>query len=347
MTIQADCSIGFKKESTYGAQVVPDRFLEFTSETLDLARTIHQGENLRPGSRVARSAKRIVTQEGIEGDIVQEVQTKGFGALFELLLGKVLSGPTETAAGSGVYQSVFTLSKDDYLPSATIQKGIPRLGANTVDALTFAGCQAQSFELAIAPGGVLTLTSTWTGGKGVDLEAEYATPSYPVGCELFSYVGASIALGGTITPPTATELAAGGTEVADVREATVSVSQGLDDNGYNLGGQGKRTRPAAMGLAEITGSLTIEYDTTAITDAVVNQLGLSLVLTFEGPTVIGDSGLRPVLQIVIPELKFEGDLPKSNGGDVITHSAEFVGLDGLAAGTQPFYLVWRTADTGL
>ena len=347
MTIQADCSIGFRKEATYGTIVVPNRFLEFTSETLDLNRTYFQGENLRPGSRVARSSKRIVTQEGVTGAITQEVQTKGFGALFELLLGSVVSGPTQVGTGSGVFQSVFALSKDDYLPSVTIQKGVPRLGANVVDALTFAGCQAESFDLSIDSAGVLMLTSNWTGGKKVDTDTAYAVPSYPVGCELFSYVGASIALGGTVTPPTATALATGGTEVANVRSWSLNVAQSLDSNGYNIGSRGERSRPAAMGIAAITGSMTIEYDTTVITDAVIDETGLALVLTFEGPTPIGGSGQRPVVQVVIPEVKLDADLPKSAGGDVITHSTTYTGLDPLKTGVQPMYLVYRSADTAL
>ncbi|MHC9046810.1 phage tail tube protein [Microbacterium saperdae] len=346
MTIQADCSIGFKQETTYGTPVVVDRFLEFVSESLDLSRTYVQGEGMRPGHRVARSAKRVLTQEGVEGDIEQEVQTKGFGTLFAAITGGVPS-TAETSAGSGVLQSVFTLGKHDFLPAVTIQKGIPRLGSSTIDAYTFPGCQCSSFELKLDSADILKLTTSWAGGKGVLTDTAYAIPSYPVGCELFSFVGASITLGGTITPPTATELASGGTAAANVRELSVSVEQSLDDNGYNVGGKGKRSRPGAMGLAAITGSLTIEYDTKAITDAVVAQTGLSLVLTFEGPSTIGTSGLPPVVQIVIPEIKLEGDLPKSNGGDVITHSTDFTGLDPLIGGVEPFYLVYRSADTAL
>ena len=32
MTLQSDCSVGFKAESTYGTGVTVDRWLEFTSE---------------------------------------------------------------------------------------------------------------------------------------------------------------------------------------------------------------------------------------------------------------------------------------------------------------------------
>lgn len=352
MVTQADCSIAFKKEATYGTPVVVDRFLEFTSETLDLDRAYHQGENMRPGSRVARSQKRILTREGAAGDITQEVQTKGFGALFELALG-VASAWTEVVVDSGVYQGVFTLAKDDFLPSATIQKGVPRLPTATtpggVDAFTFPGCQVASIEFEMSSESVLTVTTSWVGGRGVDTTTAYVPSAgkYPEGCELFSFVGAELVLGGTITAPTGTALATGGTVAGNVRECSISIDQALDENGRNLGGAGARSRPGAVGLAEITGSLTIEYDTTAITEAVLEQQGLALVLTFEGPSEIGISGLRPVVQIVVPEIKLEGDLPKSNGGDVITHSSDFIGLDPLVAGQEPIYVVYRSADLAL
>lgn len=352
MVTQADCSIAFKKETAYGTPVTVDRFLEFTEESLDLDRAYHQGENLRPGSRVARSQKRILTREGAAGDISQEVQTKGFGALFELALG-VASAWTEVEADSGVYQGVFTLAKDDFLPSATIQKGVPRLPtASTpggVDAFTFAGCQVSSLTLELFSEAVLTMSTSWVGGRAVDTTTAYVPSAgkYPVGCELFSFVDATLVLGGMITVPTATALATGGTVAGNVREFSITVDQALDDNGRNIGSGGQRSRPAAVGLAEITGSLTIEYDTTAITEAVLEQQGLALVLTFQGPTPIGASGLRPVVQIVVPEIKLEGDLPKSNGGDVITHATDFVGLDSLTPGQEPFYLVYRSADLAL
>jgi len=355
MVTQADCSIAFKKETTYGTPVTVERFLEFTSETLDLDRAYFQGENLRPGTRVARSQKRIMTREGAAGDISQEVQTKGFASLFELAFG-VASGWAEVEADSGVYQGVFTLAKDDFLPSATIQKGIPRLPSATepggVDAFTFPGCQVSSVEFEMSSEGVLTMTTSWVGGRAVDTATAYVPSAgkYPVGCELFSFVDAQIVLGGTITMPTTTTLATGGTPAGNIRECSISIDQGLDDNGRNLGSGGERSRPAAVGLAEISGSLTIEYDTTEITQAVLEQRGLALVLTFQGPTPIGDSGLRPIVQIVVPEIKLEGDLPKSNGGDVITHSSDFVGLaslESLVGGQEPIYLVYRSDDTAM
>lgn len=340
MTIQADCSIGFKKETTYGTAVTVDRFLEFNSETLDFEREFYQGAALRPGSRVARSARRVLVKDGGAGDIELEVPSRGLGTLLEAIMGTAGSALVSGA----LYQQLFTLTKDDFLPSLTIQKGIPRLGTNTVDAYTYRGCVNKSFELSLANAEVLKLKSSWHA-REIDTGIAYATPSYPTGVELFSFVGASLVVGGSVTPPTATALATGGTAVANVRDFSISVDQKLDDNGWNLGGAGKRSRRGAVQIAEIKGKITAEYDSLTFRDAVRDQTSLALVATFQAPTDI-TAGNKPTLQVVVPDIRFEGELPKSNAGDVITQSLDFTGFDGLTA-AHAMYIAVRTADTAL
>lgn len=341
MTIQADCSIGFKKETTYGTSVTPDRFLEFISETLDFDRTFYQSPALRPGSRLARSKGRALVKDGGKGDIDLEVPTRGLGTLLEALLGV----GSFTLVSTGLYQQVFTLIKDDFLPSVTLQKGIPRLGANVVDAYTARGSVCSSFEFSIANADVLKLKSSWLA-RDIDTATAYATPSYAAASELFSFVGASIVVGGAVTVPTATALATGGTVVANIRDFSLAVDNKLDSNGFNMGGAGKRTRRPAVGIADVTGRITAEYDATTFRDAVASQTPLALVATFQGPTDI-TTGNKPTLQITAPDIRLDGDaLPKSNGGDVITQSLNVTAFDGLVA-PHALYVAVRTADSAL
>ena len=338
--IQADCSIGFKKEATYGTAVVPDRFLEFTSETIDFDRTFYQGNGMRPGSRLSRSNRRALVKDGGKGDIELEVPTRGLGTFLEALLGVGSSSLVST----GLYQQLFTLIKDDFLPSVTLQKGIPRLGANTVDAYTAKGAVCSSFELSMANADVLKLSSSWTA-REIDTAAAYAVPSYAAAAELFTFVGAGLVVGGVVTVPTSTALATGGTPVADIRDFSISVDHKLDSNGYNMGGAGKRSRRPAVGLAEVKGRITAEYDAITFRDALAAQTPLALVATFEAATEI-TPGNKPTLQIVVPDIRFESELPKSNGGDVITQAIDFTVFDGLVA-AHPLYIAVRTADAAL
>ncbi|MBW9094640.1 hypothetical protein JNB62_13165 [Microbacterium jejuense] len=338
--IQADCSIGFKKETTYGTAVTVDRFAEFTSETLDFERTFYQGNGLRPGSRLARSGRRSLVKDGGAGDIELEVLSKGLGTLYEALFGTA----TSTLVSAGLYQQLFTLQKTDYLPSLTIQKGIPRLGADLVDAYTFKGATNTSWEMSMGNSEVLKLKTSWTA-REVDTTIAYATPSYPSAAELFSFISGQIVIGGAVTVPTATALATGGTAAGNIRDFSLSVDQKLDDNGYNLGGNGKRSRRGAVQLAEVKGKVTAEYDSTTLRDAVRDQQPIALVATFAAAADI-TAGQKPTVQITIPDIRFEGELPKSNGGDVITQALDFTAFDGLVA-AHALYLAVRTADTAL
>lgn len=340
MTTQLDASIGFKKETVFGTAVTVDRFLEFTDESLDFDRAYYQGSGLRPGARSPRSGRRTLSRDGGAGDIGLEVPTRGTGALLELLLGV---GASTLVSGS-VYQQLFTPIANDFLPTATIQKGVPRLGANVVDAYTLRGAVCSSFEFSAAAEDVLKLKTTWKS-KDVDTAIAYATPSYPAALDLFSFVGASLSLGGVVTLPTATALATGGTAASNVRDFSVTVENGLDSNGYNLGGGGKLTRPPAVGVLGIKGKITAEYDAQTLRDAVRDQTSMALVATFVGPTQIS-AGQFPTLQIVLPDIRLEGELPKSNAGDVIVQSIDFTAFDNLVA-PKPIYIVSRTADTAL
>ena len=105
----------------------------------------------------------------------------------------------------------------------------------------------------------------------------------------------------------------------------------------------KRPFVAILGGAKISGKLDVEYDGTVFRDAVLNETPMSLVLTYTGAALSSGS---ETLQVVLPEVKIDNELPKSNAGDLIMQSVNFSVLDNLAA-AQPIWVVMRTADTAL
>ena len=70
---------------------------------------------------------------------------------------------------------------------------------------------------------------------------------------------------------------------------------------------------------------------------------MSLVLTYTGGAL---SAGTETLQVVVSEMKLDGKLPTSNGGELITVGLEFTVLDNLTA-AQPLWIVARTADAAL
>jgi hypothetical protein len=341
VTTQLDCSIGAALESTYGTAVTVTKFVEFTDESLDPDYTFAQGEGLRVGSRVLRAGRRPAApvKQLISGDFTSELVSKGLGWIFNAALGSVTSTQRAT---TGVYQHNFTLTTTDYLPSYTIQKGVPPLGGGATNAYTFPGMVCSSLEIDCPNSDIVTLKPAWNGRELLTATA-YAAPAYPTPMEVLRFTGANLTIGGSPTAPTTTALAAGGTSVANVRDFKLTIDNGIDDGGFNIGSGGKRARKPAVGIAAVTGSMTIEYDSTTMRDAFVNQNDLALVFTVQGSTVIGTGSDVPALSIYIPDIRLEGDIPNANKGGVITQSVDFTVLDNLTV--SPITLSYVSTDT--
>lgn len=340
MTTELDCSITMAKETVYGTPVATSRAYEFVSETFDWTPTFSQGAGLRVASRLARAKRRKLSKSEVGGDMTVECVSKGMGYLWNACLG--VSTSTIIGAGPG-YQQLHTVATTDYLPSYTIQKGIPPLGGGATLPHTFAGMVASSFDLSIAPGGILTLKVVWVG-KSFDTSTAYAAPTYVVSEELFTFIDGAITVGGTVTMPTTTTLATGGTVVADITDWSLAWDNKLDQGGFTLGGAGKRTRSPAAGLAVATGKITAEFDTTTLRDAFVAQTDLAMVLTFQTTNQIS-AGVYPTIQVVLPDIRLDSELPKSNGGAPVVLSMPYTVLDNLVA--SPLQVAVVTTDTAI
>ncbi len=327
MTTPQDCSVGLGIESVYGTGVTPTRWFEFLDESFGYSKEIKQGVGLRVGSRVARSARRVVASAEGSGDLTIEAVSKGLGLLWQLAMG---SG-TSTLVSGGLYQQVFTLG--DVMPSATIQKGIPRADG-TVDAYTFTGCMVESLTIDCPNADNVKVKTSWNA-KDMTTATAYTAPSYATGPSVFTFAHGAV-YSGALTAPTATALASAATPVASIRSGSITIKHNLKTDRYNCGGGGRKEKPFA-GIREISGSLVAEYADTAFRDAIVNDTSMTLVKTFTSGT--------DVLQIVIPDVRFDGDIVKAST-DLALQDIKWVGLDGLSA-AQPIWIVCRTADTAL
>lgn len=327
MTTPQDCSVGLGVESVYGTAVARTRWFEFLDESFGFVKNVKQGVGLRVGSRVARSGRRVVASAEGSGDLTIEAVTKGLGLLWQLGLG---SG-TSTLVSAGLYQQVFTLG--DVMPSATIQKGIPRADG-TVDAYTFTGCMVESLTIDCPNADNVKVKTSWNA-KDMTTATAYTAPSYATGPSVFTFAHGAV-YSGELTAPTATALGSAATPVASIRSGSITIKHNLKTDRYNCGGGGRKEKPFA-GVREISGSLVAEYADTAFRDAIVNDTSMTLVKTFT-------SG-ADALQIVIPDVRFDGDIVKAST-DLAMQDIKWTGLDGLTA-AQPIWIVCRTADTAL
>ena len=333
-----ECSVGLVAESTWGTPVTVTRWYEFLSESLDYDKQVKQGMGLRVGSRVARSGRRVVVTTQPKGDIELELCSKGMGLLFQVATGTA----AHTLVSGSTYQQLYTLSTASVAPSVTIQKGVVEVGG-TVDPYTYAGMSCTGFEINCPKGDIAKAKFSFAG-KSLATATGYASPSYPASpVNLFHFAQGAITVGGAVVAPTTTVMASGGTAVANVRDFSLKVDNGLAIDRFNLGGAGLAAQPT-YGLRTITGNMTIEYDSTTIRDAYLADTALAATLTFTTSGALS-TGFEQ-FQIVLPEIRLDGDIPNANGNDLITLNVPFTVLDNLTA-TQPLWIAQRTADTAL
>lgn len=332
MTTTQDCSIGIFKESTYKTFGAATRWAEFVEESLGWEKNIKQGMGLRVGKRVARSARRTVPTAMGGGDWGLEAASKGMGLYWEGCLGT----GTSTLVSGSTFQQVFTLG--DTPPSWSLQKGLPRVDG-TVDPYSFLGAMVGSWEFDCPNGEIANLKMSMDIGD-ISTAQAYGAPSYasePV--NLFHFANGSIS-NGTLTAPTSTALASSTTPLASVRSFKVAVNNNLTGDRFNFGGGGRKDKPT-VGLREISGSIVVEYASSAFRDAVLNDSAMCLVFNLTAGAL--STGVE-TLQLVLPEVKFDNELAKANGTDLINQTMNFAVLDNLTA-AQPLWVVTRTADT--
>lgn len=347
MTLQTDASIGIVKETTYGTAVTVTRFPEFVDQNLTQDNKYVQGQGLRVGKTVARAARRALAQVDVKGDIKLEASTKGLGPFFQAMLGTGV--PTITSAPPA-WQQLFTPAVTDPMPSYTIQAGMPPIGGGTSLAHTFEGCVCDKWQItADASSGIVQVSTSWVG-KDLLTATAYAAPSYVATPHLFTFAQGAALIGvagtATLTVPGAATL---GTMTASAAATDIQITKfeldgdnATDGGGYVFGAAGKRGRSPVYGLRAITGSMTFEFASAVVRDYYLNQTNLSLLVTFtSGELIVGST--YSTLQIAIPSLILEGDVPNSNSGNAVTTDVKFTVLDNEVA-AFPLYIAIVTAD---
>lgn len=329
-----DWSVGMAKESTFGTGVTVSRFLEFAEPkvfTPDLG--IKQGVGIMPGKRVARSSRRVTTTRQAMGDITVEAFSKGLGLLLEACVG---SGTSANVSGA-TYQQVHVLA--DTLPSHTIQFGVPD-AAGTIRPQTYTGCTVSSWELGGAVGDIAMLKSSWDA-RDFTTATAYATPTYPSGGTLFTVEDATIYTG-TLTAPTSTALASATSAIAGVKDFKLSVANQLVADRIFVGSGGLKSKqlPATR---QPSVEMNVEYGSNDLWDAFIAQTPLCIVFSLVGAAL---STGNETLQIVLPEMKLDGDLPEGGPESIASQPIKLTALDNLTA-AQPLWVVTRTSDTAL
>jgi hypothetical protein len=237
---------------------------------------------------------------------------------------------TATQQGtSGAYQQVHTPDGAGAFvgKALTLQKGVP---GGAVQPFTYPGAKVTAWELDCKQSDIVTakitfdaideLTPDSTPNAGLALAAASYTDA-----DLFTFVGGSLLMGGTVTTASGVASVTGGTAMAAVTGINIKGSNAFNTDLYYLGSATKAEQ-IQNNWSDPQGQIDLDFTDLSTYDQYDNDSGSALHLSFVGPEI--SVGYNYALDILIPHIRLEdGVSPQVGGPDVVSVSAPFTGLD--------------------
>lgn len=333
-----DSSLNIKPQTAFGTPVTPDRAFPMNSGSLDWTPTIVTSQELRANLYMSQAARRIVVGGQGAGDLEMNVLSKGFGYWWQACMGSL----TSTLVSTGVYQQLATWTS---VPTPlTVQQATPRVDG-TIDAITYSDVAVSAFTITFNNQGLLTLSVTLDLGK-ISTSTAFATLTYATTPNLFGWGNPATAQGfsftsGTYTAPTTTALASGSTTFTGIRSLSITADRSLKNDRFNADGAGFKSQQIG-GMFNVTGSLEVEYNSTAQRDSFLIQSEQCLVATATAGALTTGS---ETVQVAIPAFNIDSGAVPQPSMDLPVQTIPFTVLyDG---SNVPFVIATRTADTAV
>lgn len=281
---------GLKKESAYGVDPTVDQFFRVIKDTVKPDIATLESKSLRPGQAPHQSGFVNYTQ-GASGQISMEVSTKQFGAWFAQCFGAL------TTSGPSASYYTHTYTMDDIDRSHTWQGNRPRFPTNADKAFTFTGGKVSKFKLATSTDNLLLLDvdvdyQNWTYGTAL------ATASYPSADLLFSFLGATVSLGGT---------------TIGALDWSLEVDNSLNVNRRYLDGTGLKSEQKGTGDYPVAmWAVTLDFDdTTQIARIAQASADAGAVAAVNANFAV--AGSSSIITVSIPAARFEEGFPEVSG----------------------------------
>lgn len=310
---------GFAKEaSAWGTRAAPDHWLPVTKWDIQKVAERVTGQGISAGSFTEQIATTAEASQMCEATVECEVFNKQMGLLLVGFMGSV-SGPTQLG-GTAAYSQTHTLAaiNPGDLRSLTLQGGIPKRSGGTAICKEAQGMRIKSAEFSCEAGGLLEAKFELVGKK-FDGSQALGTASYTSGLIPFAFKDGSVKAGTYGAEAT----------LPGVRKMSVKYEVPLDEP-WTFGGAGYYAYEQVQnGFTQITGSLSVDYDTTA--KSLVEDLALSstissaytsLVWDFTGPTAIAGS-YYPEIKFTLPGTLFEARSAAPDGVKEVTVDYDF------------------------
>jgi len=314
--------LGAVAEDTWGVYKAPTSFIEFTEESLALAIERIESPGLRANNRVLRTDRWAAGQKRVEGTVSFEAPSKGLGLWLKHALGSVSITTPSGATNSRLH--THTLG-DPYGLGLTVQVGRP-MSNGTVTPFSYTGCKIDQITLSNSVDEFLVVECEIVGEDEITSES-LASASYPTGVQLFNWTQGVISIAGS--------------SVGVVTDFTVTVANNHKSDRYFLGAA-TMSEPIIAGMTEVTGSMTVEFDSMTNYNRFVNGTIAAVTAKWTAATAI-ESTFFPYVEVSLPDVRFDGTTPAVAGPDVLSIELPFKALyDGT---DQPITITTQTADT--
>lgn len=325
-------------ETTYGVApaLTGGHFYAIKNETLKGKKLNAQGEGIFSGALSPQATRRVLAGWDAGGGISMEAPARNFQQWLLPMFGSYgqAAATLTQDASTGAYSSTHApgpLQNHSFV----LQRGVPTVDG-TVEPMTMVGCKIADWELSVAKHEIAQLAYTIAarnelGGSGNADPLNGSVPglvSYtkPIG-SVFHWAQATLFVGGTASTTSGVTTLASPTTAANVRSISIKQTAALDMDRYFLGGAGFRGEPVDNALRQIEVSFEVEWlSAETYYAAWAGDTPTAIELALVGPG-IGSGSDHSTLNILIPEMFFNGDPPEIAGTQVITQKLPLVGLD--------------------
>jgi hypothetical protein len=165
--------------------------------------------------------------------------------------------------------------------------------------------------------------------QNVTTATALATASYPTTPNYFSFANIS------------STLKVNGSAYAGIKSFDMTLNNQMDLTRMYLGAGGKKAQPIRGNYAAATGTLTADYVDTVLTSAFIADSEVALVVEFHAANIA--TTFDEMVQITIPGIRLNGQLPQVSGPGIVPLS---IGFDAFVpvAGGQAVTAVYQTTD---
>lgn len=302
-----DAQLHIGKEVTPGTAVTPTRSFEAKTDGHKRRQAQLRSRGMRAGMHTTRSDRARQINMGAEGPLELDVLTKGFGLLFEQMLGTTA---TLGAAISGATLQTHQSSSDGPVGKAmTVQVGKPPV-SGAVLPFTYSGGKVKSWELSQKVGEYLSLKLDMDYVNEDTATSLLGVPVYPAGSDPFDWTQIAATINGT---------------AVDVTELSIKGDNALDTDRRYMRSSALKREQLRKGEPKYSGMVKADFaDLTQYNRFIAGTI-VPIVFTWTGASIGAGQSFQII--VTLSACQFTGDTPE-------------VSLDALPTQPLPFDVLW-------